>query len=118
MLLNLLLAFFVGERFYSLAHRYDERPLQYAVLGISTFFGAIYAGEIFIDLLNALAPVHLTSVFWPSIILNTVLIPLAILCCWRFYLYLKQDWVKYSQKSMAKVVSQFGNKRHISNLED
>lgn len=117
MLLTLFLTFYIAYTYYRLAAKYDNRPWQYAVLGVATYYGSIYGGEFFLDILVNTLNIDF-SLYVSDLFISLMLLPIGIICSWRFYVYLKSEWSRFSDESMNKLVRKFGRVEAISTRED
>ncbi len=90
-LILFLFIYFVGNRFYELAHEYGKNKWLYAILGVVSYYaGAFLSGFLigfFLVLMDSEA-IDTTS----EIVFNLLSIPFGILACWGLYQILKSKW--------------------------
>ena len=90
-MLGLLLLYFIGKSFYTLAEIYNKSKWMFAIVGIASYYaGAILFGIIVVAIILYFDPyTELSDVFY-----NLIGIPFGLLTWWGLYYFLKKSWSK------------------------
>lgn len=92
-MLGLLLIYFIGKTFYTLAGNYDKNQWAFAILGVITYYTGTFIGGICIGLYYE---VYLSTPFEElgNFKLGLITLPIGLLFCWGLYIVLKKKWSK------------------------
>ncbi len=92
-MLGLILIYFIGKSFYTLAETYHKNQWLYAILGVVSYYVGTFIAGIFIGLYYELyAATSLEDM--SDIALGLIALPFGLLACWGFYTLLKKQWEK------------------------
>jgi len=92
-MLGLILIYFVGKKFYELAHEHDRSRWGFAIAGVASYYAsAICAGVVIATIIEINSPGYLNDAndMW----FGLLGIPFGILACWGFYKILENNWSK------------------------
>lgn len=95
-MLALIFIYFVGKAFYDLAGKHGKNQWGFAILGVASYYGAIFAAGFIIAIIAEIGfTEHLD---W---IVPVMTIPIGLLSCWGTYQFLKRSWSKPADRSEA-----------------
>ncbi|MEM8528652.1 MAG: hypothetical protein AAGG68_28695 [Bacteroidota bacterium] len=88
-MLGLLIIYFLGKRFYTLAEEHDKSAWGFAILGVGIYYAAsIVAGIIIVILYELYGTGSIDDV--NDRVLSLISMPFGILAWWLAYLYTKK----------------------------
>jgi hypothetical protein len=91
-MLGILLIYFIGKQFYTLAEDFNKNKWLYAILSIVLYY---VAGFVFGTVLAIFDLIFEWGIDWDnSFGLNLLGIPIGLLADWGFYYLLKKRWEK------------------------
>ncbi len=106
-MLSLILLYFIGKKYYSLAEEYDKNMWGFAILGVSIYFvGAIVLGVIIMFFLE-LGGVYIIGNYSDTVV-GLMMMPFGLLSCYLLYLFLEKKWVKEKPKKAEKIIDEIG----------
>ncbi|TCI92664.1 hypothetical protein [Tenacibaculum sp. M341] len=108
-MLGLLLIYFIGKKFYTLAEDYDKSMWGYAILGVAIY----YAGILSFGVLLGLFMVVLESDFLDTgneLLLSIISIPIGLLSCYILYVILEKKWKKEQPALGGNLIDEIGRK--------
>ncbi len=91
-MIGLLLIYFIGKSFYSLAVKYNKSKWGFAVLGILSYYLGTFIAGIFMGLIDLFAGTSITLL--PTIAIGLIALPFGLLSCWGLHGILKSQWNK------------------------
>lgn len=95
-MIGLVLIYFVGKAFYELAHDHDRSRWGFAILGVISYYGGQFVGQIILAVIFAFYG-SLDGI--SDILLSIMALPFGVLICWGFYQILKRSWSRSSENS-------------------
>lgn len=99
-MLGLLLIFFLGKWFYSLAEKYNKHKWGFAILGVVTYYVGTFIAGIFIGIISVVA--NLDSLLaLPDVVLGLIALPFGVLAAWGLYKILENNWKKHEIENPA-----------------
>lgn len=106
-MLGLVLLYFIGKKFYTLAEEYDKSIWSYAVLGIVIYYIGLYGAAFIVGIVFAM----MESTFLENMndfVLGLMLMPFGLLSCYLLYLFLEKKWKKEKPKRQEKLIDEIG----------
>lgn len=100
-MIGLLLIYFIGKAFYTLAFDYNRNKWLFAVLGIASYYVGTFLAGIILGIIALLVNSDFPNTL-PSILLGLIGLPFGLLFCWIFYKILISVW----EKKDAVVISE------------
>ncbi|MFN6943342.1 MAG: hypothetical protein ACK4ND_00230 [Cytophagaceae bacterium] len=92
-MLGILLLYFIGKSYYSLAERFKKKKWLYVILGIVSYYaGTAVIGLIMGFLIELGVAPQLDHI--PDIAINLIAMPFGILACWLLHRNLENRWSK------------------------
>ncbi|MFC4721276.1 hypothetical protein ACFO5O_03000 [Geojedonia litorea] len=89
-MLGIILIYFIGKQFYTLAEDFNKNKWLYAILSVVIYY---VAGFIFGTILAVLDLIFEWGIDWDNNFgLNLLGIPIGLLADWGFYYMLKKKW--------------------------
>lgn len=99
-MLGIILIYWIGKKFYTLAATYNQNKWAFAVLGVISYYGAILlAGIVTGVLLGIFAPESIDGL--SEVLLGILMIPFGLLACYAFYKILENYWKDKKEKEAA-----------------
>ncbi len=92
-MLGLVLLYYVGKYFFDLAGQYKKNKWLYAILGVVSYYGGLFAAGLGIGILAEMGVINSFENI-PEIVLSLIALPFGVLTCWLFYVTLKSQWSK------------------------
>lgn len=92
-MLEILFIYFVGKKFYELSHEYRKNNWLFAILGVITFYGAVFLGSILLGIIFVLTNAT-TMLELPKIVFGLMCLPFGFLAAWGLYKILENNWKK------------------------
>jgi len=89
-MIGILLLYFIGKYFKTLAETYKKKPWPWVILGIVVYFAGTFIGGIIIALICNIVEYDVESI--PDMVLNLLALPVGLLICWIFYFTLEKNW--------------------------
>lgn len=83
-MLGLVLLYFIGKSFYTLANTYNRSPWGFAILGVVAYYGANFAFQLLL--------IFILEVDLDPYLIAVISIPFGLLAWWGLYTYLKKQW--------------------------
>jgi hypothetical protein len=100
-MLGLLLIYFLGKKFYELAHEYNRSRWGFAILGVVVYYlGTFLAGVVLVLFGGS----SLDNV--PDIVISLLSIPFGLLSAWILYRMLERSWIKTQESTNSDVLDQ------------
>ena len=91
-MLGLILIYFIGKSFYTLAQKYKRNKWLFAILGVVTYYGMTIIGGLIIMFIAA--AVGNESIFeLPDVVLGLMGVPIGLLSVWGLHYLLRKNWV-------------------------
>lgn len=92
-MLGLLLLYWIGKYFYTLAEEYNKNQWGFAILGVVTYYGVTFLfGFMAGVIVEMISPGFLDDV--NDMAFGIFMIPFGILSCYLLYSYLEKTWIK------------------------
>lgn len=95
-MVGLVLLYFVGKAFYDLAGLHNKSQWGFAILGVVSYYGGLFAGGIILAIASELAGWSIDDL--SDTALGFMALPLGVLTCWGTYVLLKSMWTKAAEK--------------------
>jgi len=96
-MLGIILIYFIGKQFYTLADDYNQNKWLFAILGVVSYYVGTALGGVILGLSEVFFGL---SIDWENNLLLTLLaLPFGILSVYLLYSVLKKKW----QKSFVEV---------------
>lgn len=90
-MLGLLLLYWIGKYYYTLAENYNKNKWAYAFLGIGIYYGAMIVFGFFIGVVSEIvSPGYVETV--NETFFSILMIPLGALSCYVLYKFLERTW--------------------------
>ncbi len=102
-MLGLLLIYFLGKKFYELAHEYDRSRWGFAILGVVVYYLGTFLAGVIIVLLGSNSAAFLNL---PDIVISLMSIPFGLLSAWILYRILEASWLKAQESTDSDVLDQ------------
>ncbi|MGY5352638.1 hypothetical protein ACXGQW_08765 [Wenyingzhuangia sp. IMCC45533] len=83
-MLGILLLYFIGKKFYTLAEDYDKQKWKYTIFGILSYYGGVMVGGFLLGIIDGL---FLTTLTTTSNVAGILFIPFGITSCYLLYRY-------------------------------
>ena len=100
-MLGLLLIYFLGKKFYELAHEFDRSRWGFAILGVVVYYlGTFLAGVVLVLFGGS----SLDNV--PDIVISLISIPFGLLAAWILYRMLERSWLNAQESTNTDVLDQ------------
>lgn len=100
-MLGLLLIYFLGKKFYELAHEFDRSRWGFAILGVVVYYlGTFLAGVVLVLFGGS----SLDNV--PDIVISIISIPFGLLSAWILYRLLERSWLNAQETTNTDVLDQ------------
>jgi len=89
-MLGIILIYFIGKQFYSLADNYNQNKWLFAILGVVTY----YVGTAIGGLILAFSEIFFgLAIDWENnLLLSLIALPFGILAVYALYFILKKKW--------------------------
>lgn len=92
-MLGLLIIYFIGKSFYTLAGKHQRHKWLFAILGVVVYYGmTILGGAAIILIALALGKDEILDV--PDILVGLMGVPIGLLSIWVFHIILRKNWEK------------------------
>lgn len=102
MILGIILIYWIGRYFYQLAEKFNKNKWGYAILGVVTYYVAIFIGSIIVILLaEIISPGWIEGT--SDRILGFMAIPFGFLGCYGLYFFLKKSWAKRKKEEAVSI---------------
>jgi len=98
-MLGILILIFIGRSFYKLSETYDKNNWLYAILGIVSYYGGMFAAGFFLAILDEIFSLNID--FDNNSGLGLMGLPFGILASFLFYIVLKNNWETTSKKERS-----------------
>jgi len=102
-MLGLLLIYFLGKKFYELAHEYDRSRWGFAILGVVVYYLGTFLAGVIIVLLGSNSAAFLNL---PDIVISLMSIPFGLLSAWILYRLLERSWINAKESTDSDVLDQ------------
>ena len=102
-MLGLLLIYFLGKKFYELAHEYDRSRWGFAILGVVVYYLGTFLAGVIIVLLGSNSAAFLNL---PDIVISLMSIPFGLLSAWILYRMLERSWLNAQESTNTDVLDQ------------
>ena len=90
-MLGIVLIYFIGKYFYSLADLYNKSKWGFAIAGVASYYVGTFAGVFILGfVMEIVSPGTLDEL--GDFALSVMVLPLGVLSCWGFYTILKRVW--------------------------
>ncbi len=89
-MLGIVLLYFIGKSFYTLAGDHNRSQWGFAILGIVTYYALMFAGQIIVILLMTSDGTNIDSL--DDYLVALTGIPFGLLGWWGLYSLLKKQW--------------------------
>lgn len=90
-MLGLILIFFIGKAFFSLAKTHNRNKWLFAVLGVIVYYGMSFIGATAIVLI-AVAVGNEGILNYPDALIGIMGVPIGLLAVWGFHYLLRKNW--------------------------
>ena len=90
-MLGLFLIYFTGKAFAKLAEENNQSKWLYGILGVVSYYGGLLLFGFVLGVLMELGYADFL-IDINETLLGVICIPVGVLICWGFYLYLKRRW--------------------------
>ncbi len=107
MIFGVFLILVIGKKFYELAASYNKSKWGYAIAGALSY----YVGAFILGLVLGVVLLILESDFLETandFVLTLITIPVGILSCYLFYIFLERKWEK-ENPDKDSLIDQIGN---------
>lgn len=92
-MLGLVLIYFLGKWFYTLAEKHNKNKWVFAIIGIVTYYGGVILGGFLIGILAVFF--EWDAIFEMSdIILGLIALPFGLAAAWGLHTILRKNWEK------------------------
>jgi len=92
-MIGLFLIYFIGKKFYELAHDYNKNRWGFAILGIISYYAGTFIAGVLLGIIGLLIESNFVETT-PKIILGLIGVPFGLLGSWVFYKLLVSQWNK------------------------
>ena len=100
-MLELILIYFVGKKFYDLSEIHNQNKWLFAVLGVLCYFVAAFIFGLIIGIIDAAFGI---GIDWDNAILMTLIgLPIGLLACYGFYSILSRKWTKEDERNKKEI---------------
>ena len=89
-MLGLLLLYWIGKKYSTLAKKYGRKPVGPVIGGIVTYYIFIFMGQVIFDMVNA----SKTPTSSMNLVGTLVSMPFGLLASWGLYKILEKKWAK------------------------
>lgn len=90
-MLGIILIYYLGKQFYTLAEEYDRSKWGYGIAGVLSYYAATFAFLLILIFgLGAYDPTIIDGI--PDIALDLIGIPFGLFGAWLFYRFLKRKF--------------------------
>ncbi len=104
-MLGLLLIYFIGKWFYTLADKHQKNKWLFAILGIAVYYGMTIIGGFIIGFIAAMsgseAIFNLPDVAW-----GLMAIPIGLIGMWLFHRILRKNWENNPARSENELLDE------------
>jgi hypothetical protein len=101
-MIGILLLYFIGKYFKTLAEMHKKKPWPWVILGIVIYFAGTFIGGIIIALLCNIIEYDLELI--PDVVLNLLALPFGLLLCWIVYFTLEKNWKNNSAANDVETI--------------
>lgn len=91
-MLGLVLIYFIGKQFYTLAEDRDMHKWLYAIIGIATYYMGTFISGILIGIYSELFGNGIESM--NDLVVGIIAIPFGLLAIWGLYTALDKKWTQ------------------------
>lgn len=100
--LGILIAivYFIGKKFFELAHEYRKNCWLYAVLGAASYFLISFILGIILGIIMV-ATNNQMYLIENGVVIEFLAIPIVLAGVWLFYILLEKNWKKAKQKDIT-----------------
>ncbi len=102
-MLGLLLIYFLGKKFYELAHEYNRSRWGFAILGVAAYYAGTFIAGVGFVLLGAYMGAFSNL---PDIVISLLSIPFGLLAAWLLYRMLERSWINAKESTDSDVLDQ------------
>jgi hypothetical protein len=102
-MLGLLLLYFLGKKFYELAHEYNRSRWGFAILGVASYYAGVFIAGVGFVLLGAYIGAFSNL---PDIVISLLSIPFGLLAAWLLYRMLERSWINAQESTDSDVLDQ------------
>lgn len=91
-MIGLILLYFIGKSYYTLAERHSKHKWGHVILGIVSYYVGSFIGGILIGALFYALNDQESLESMGDIILGIMVMPFGLLICYALYFILKRNW--------------------------
>ena len=100
-MIGLILLYFIGKRFYTLAETHKQNKWLFAVLGVVTYYAGTLVFGVILGVIDGILEL---GVDWDNNILMVLFaLPIGLLSCYVFYYLLEKNWSKKEEKQVLSI---------------
>ena len=114
-MLGILLIYFIGKYFYTLAGKYGKNQWGYAILGIASYYlGTMILGIILAIGFEIWSTTSIDEI--NDVVLNFIALPFGLISCYIAYKLLENHWKKnvILEEDLFDIIEEIGNDEDIN----
>ncbi|MFP2994659.1 hypothetical protein ABN763_02065 [Spongiivirga sp. MCCC 1A20706] len=102
-MLGLLLIYFIGKRFYTLADEFSKHKWGFAILGVVSYYVGTFVGGLLVGILGAIFMWEFVLNPANNLALGFAVIPFGLAVCAGLYYILQHLWKKEGYKAEVEI---------------
>ena len=101
-MLGLILVYWIGKKFYTLADTFEKSKWGFAILGVVVYYGGILLYSIIFGIIAELVSPGFIDTFNETLF-GFMMLPFSLLTTYLLYKYLDKTWKKNDPRSLNNI---------------